>query len=101
MSGFGCTLAARKTECIVTTINKFNMAKESSVKENAVVDALRRLKEEELELVAKLKPIQEAIGALEKIVDKSVKKVKTSNSKESANDNGTAEEIAEEVGAEA
>ena len=54
------------------------MAKESTAKENPVVDALRRLKEEEVELLTKLKPLQEAIGALEKIVDKSVKKVKPS-----------------------
>jgi tetrahydromethanopterin S-methyltransferase subunit B len=58
------------------------MAKESIVKENPVIDALKKLKEEEAELVAKLKPVQEAIGALEKIVDKSVKKVKP------AKDNG-------------
>lgn len=53
------------------------MAKETIVKENAVVDALRRLKEEEADLSAKLKPVQEAIAALEKIVDKSTKKVKS------------------------
>lgn len=47
-------------------------------KENPVVDALRKLKDEEAELLVKLKPLQEAIGALEKIVDKSVKKVKSS-----------------------
>lgn len=41
------------------------------------MDALRRLKEEEAELMVKLKPIQEAIAALEKIVDKSAKKVKS------------------------
>lgn len=52
------------------------MAKENIAKENPVVDALRKLKEEESELMAKLKPVQEAIGALEKIVDKSVKKPK-------------------------
>jgi hypothetical protein len=55
------------------------MAKESIAKENAVTDALRRLKDEEADLMAKLKPIQEAVGALEKIVDKSVKKVKLSS----------------------
>ncbi|SHH24099.1 hypothetical protein SAMN04488109_3323 [Chryseolinea serpens] len=54
------------------------MAKESMAKENPVVDALRKLKDEEAELLVKLKPLQEAIGALEKIVDKSVKKVKSS-----------------------
>jgi histone deacetylase complex regulatory component SIN3 len=54
------------------------MAKETIVKEkeNPVVDALRKLKEEELELTAKLKPLQEAISALEKILDKSSKKAK-------------------------
>ncbi|AYB29087.1 hypothetical protein [Chryseolinea soli] len=55
------------------------MAKESIAKENPVVDALKKLKEEEAELLVKLKPLQEAIGALEKIVDKSVKKVKSSS----------------------
>jgi histone deacetylase complex regulatory component SIN3 len=60
------------------------MAKENIAKENPVVDALRKLKEEESELVAKLKPVQEAIGALEKIVDKSVKKPKPA--KENASD---------------
>jgi histone deacetylase complex regulatory component SIN3 len=63
------------------------MAKESIMKENPVVDALRKLKEEEAELSIKLKPLQEAISALEKIVDKSVKKVKASSgTKESAED---------------
>jgi tetrahydromethanopterin S-methyltransferase subunit B len=79
-------------------LNKMNMAKESIVKENAVVDALRRLKEEETELVAKLKPVQEAIAALEKIVDKSVKKPKPA--KDQTGDNSAVEEMAE-AGAEA
>lgn len=70
------------------------MAKESNVKENAVVDALRRLKEEEAELSAKLKPVQEAIGALEKIVDKSVKKVKPAKDA----DNSAVEEMTESNG---
>lgn len=52
------------------------MAKETIVKENPVTDALKKLKEEEVELMAKLKPLQEAIGALEKILDKSSKKAK-------------------------
>ena len=52
------------------------MAKETIVKENPVTDALKKLKEEELELMAKLKPLQEAIAALEKILDKSAKKAK-------------------------
>jgi prefoldin subunit 5 len=74
------------------------MAKESNVKENAVVDALRRLKEEEAELSARLKPVQEAIAALEKIVDKSVKKVKPA--KDNASDNGSVEELALDSGSE-
>jgi hypothetical protein len=53
------------------------MAKEMIAKENAVIDALRKLKEEEAELLTKLKPVQEAVGALEKIVDKLVKKGKS------------------------
>jgi hypothetical protein len=73
------------------------MAKESMTKENPVVDALRKLKEEEAELLVKLKPLQEAIGALEKIVDKSVKKGKpssggkdsTDGAEESAQDSNT------------
>ncbi|HEY0655709.1 MAG TPA: hypothetical protein VGD65_21390 [Chryseosolibacter sp.] len=65
------------------------MAKESTVKDNPVMDALRKLKEEEIELTAKLKPVQEAIAALEKIVDKSVKKVKPSGSKEAVAENGS------------
>lgn len=73
------------------------MAKESIAKENPVVDALRKLKEEEAELLIKLKPIQEAIGALEKIVDKSVKKVKPS--KESSGDQ-SAEENGQDSGSE-
>jgi hypothetical protein len=73
------------------------MAKESIAKENPVVDALRKLKEEEAELTAKLKPVQEAIGALEKIVDKSVKKAKPA--KENAND-ASADEGAQESGEE-
>jgi hypothetical protein len=72
------------------------MAKESMAKENPVVDALRKLKEEETELLVKLKPLQEAIGALEKIVDKSVKKVKSSpGAKDSSGDVGV-EESAQE-----
>jgi hypothetical protein len=77
------------------------MAKESIAKENAVVDALRRLKEEEIELVTKLKPVQEAIGALEKIVDKSVKKVKpSSGTKDSAVDHVGSDESNEDSGSE-
>jgi predicted nucleic acid-binding Zn-ribbon protein len=71
------------------------MAKETIAKENPVTDALRKLKEEEAELVVKLKPLQEAISALEKILDKSVKKVKTSSSaKENTGDNLFSEEPA-------
>jgi hypothetical protein len=71
------------------------MAKESNPKENPVVEVLRKLKEEESELLIRLKPIQEAIGALEKIVDKSVKKVKSS-SKDAA-DNSNVEEMQESM----
>jgi len=61
------------------------MAKaETIVKENPVTEALKKLKEEEVELMAKLKPLQEAISALEKILDKSAKKSKPA--KESANE---------------
>lgn len=76
------------------------MAKESIAKENPVVDALRRLKEEEVELLTKLKPLQEAISALEKIVDKSVKKVKSSGAKDNAGDNGSADESAQDSGSD-
>jgi DNA polymerase III alpha subunit len=57
-------------------------------KENPVVDALRKLRDEEAEILIKLKPLQEAIGALEKIVEKWVKKVKSSGAKEGADENG-------------
>ncbi len=73
------------------------MAKESITKENAVVDALRRLKEEEVELLTRLKPVQEAIGALEKIVDKSVKKVKASSG---VKDNASSDESTEDSGSD-
>lgn len=72
------------------------MAKETA-KENPVTDALRKLKEEEAEIMIKLKPIQEAIGALEKIVDKSVKKVKSSGSaKDNTEDASGTEESTQE-----
>ncbi|MCS3801679.1 hypothetical protein [Niastella sp. OAS944] len=71
------------------------MAKETIVKENPVTDALKKLKEEELELMAKLKPLQEAIGALEKILDKSSKKAKPA--KEAASETAVAEEATEEA----
>ena len=74
------------------------MAKETIAKENPVIDALRKLKDEEVEILSKLKPLQEAIGALEKILDKSVKKAKpSSSSKEGSGDNSFAEESAPEV----
>ena len=73
------------------------MAKETIVKENPVVDAIRKLKEEELELASKLKPLQEAISALEKILDKSVKKAKPSSSAKDSGDNSFAEESAPET----
>jgi tetrahydromethanopterin S-methyltransferase subunit B len=70
------------------------MAKEIA-KENPVIDALRKLKDEEAELLVKLKPLQEAIGALEKIVDKSVKKAKPA--KENAETSGAEENVQEVV----
>ena len=77
------------------------MAKENNSKENAVVDALRRLKEEEVELLAKLKPVQEAIGALEKIVDKSAKKVRPSSAvKDNAVEDASSDESAQDAGAD-
>ena len=75
------------------------MAKETIVKENPVTEALKKLKEEEIELVAKLKPLQEAISALEKILDKAVKKAKPA--KESAGENLFTEENAPEETPEA
>jgi hypothetical protein len=74
------------------------MAKETIAKENPVTEALRKLKDEEMEIMSKLKPLQEAISALEKIIDKSVKKTKpSSSSKESSGDNQFSEESAPEV----
>ena len=74
------------------------MAKETIAKENPVTEALRKLKDEEMEIVSKLKPLQEAISALEKIIDKSVKKTKpSSSSKESSGENQFSEESAPEV----
>jgi len=71
------------------------MAKETTAKDNPVTDALRKLKEEEAELMVKLKPLQEAIGALEKILDKSVRKVKlSSGAKDGSADNLSTEESA-------
>jgi hypothetical protein len=94
-NNFDCILATRFSESI--NEQKINlMAKETIVKDNPVVDALRKLKEEESELVAKLKPVQEAIAALEKIVDKSVKKTKPSSSaKDNAGEGQNAEEALE------
>lgn len=80
--------------------NLNRMAKETISKDNPVVDALRKLKEEEVELVAKLKPVQEAIAALEKIVDKTVKKAKPSGSRETVTENGSEENV-QDSGAEA
>jgi len=77
------------------------MAKESISKENPVADALKRLKEDEADLLAKLKPVQEAVSALEKIMDKSTKKSKASakdNASENASvENTTAEEEFQEA----
>ncbi|WP_205508620.1 hypothetical protein [Longitalea arenae] len=72
------------------------MAKETIAKENPVTDALKKLKEEEAELMGKLKPVQEAISALEKILDKSSKKA-AKPSKEAAGENLFAEEGATEA----
>lgn len=74
------------------------MAKETIAKENPVIDALRKLKEEELELTSKLKPVQEAIGALEKILGKSEKKTKSA--KESSGENLFTEESVQEAAEE-
>jgi len=79
-------------------LKKQTMAKETIVKENPVIDALRKLKEEEMEISAKLKPIQEAISALEKILDKSSKKA-PKPAKEASSD-ATAEETAPEAAEE-
>jgi hypothetical protein len=77
------------------------MAKESTAKENPVVDALKRLKDEEVELLTRLKPVQEAIGALEKIVDKSVKKVKpAAGTKDNAADQANSDEGTQEAGSD-
>jgi hypothetical protein len=77
-------------------LKKHTMAKETIVKENPVIDALKKLKEEEMELTAKLKPLQEAIGALEKILDKSSKKAKPAKEASSDAAEETAPEAAEE-----
>jgi hypothetical protein len=89
-------------EIFFTTNKSKLMAKESIAKENPVVDALRRLKDEEGELLTKLKPLQEAIGALERIVDRSVKKVKQpSGTKDSASDTASSDESTEDSSSEA
>jgi hypothetical protein len=73
------------------------MAKEITTKDNPVTDALRKLKDDEAELLTKLKPLQEAIGALEKSIDKSAKKAKpASGAKDNGTDNLVAEEVAQE-----
>lgn len=61
------------------------------------MDALKRLREEEAELQSKLKPVQEAIGALEKIVDKTVKKVKPASSSKEISEVATEEEVSVEA----
>ena len=74
------------------------MAKETIVKENPVTDALRKLKDEEAEIMIKLKPLQEAISALEKILGKSEKKAKpSSGAKEGSGENLFAEESVQEA----
>jgi len=72
------------------------MAKENMSKEHPVAEALSKLRQEETELQMKLKPIQEAISALEKIVDKSVKKVKATTKNADA-ESDVAEEVFQEV----
>ncbi len=72
------------------------MAKETT-KENPVTEALRKLKDEEAELLIRIKPIQEAIAALEKIVDKSVKKVKPISTKDNQEDASTQDENNQEA----
>lgn len=73
------------------------MAKESITKDNPVVDALRKLKEEETDLMGRLRPVQEAIGALEKILDKTGKKGKPSGSKDTTSTDSSVEESLQEV----
>ena len=72
------------------------MAKETT-KENPVTEALRKLKDEEAELLIRIKPIQEAIAALEKIVDKSVKKVKPISTKDNPDDASNQDENNQEA----
>jgi hypothetical protein len=76
------------------------MAKEMIAKENPVMDALKKLKDEEADLLTKLRPVQEAIAALEKIVDKSVKKTKSTSSRDQSTETSNAEERMEEAVAE-
>lgn len=74
------------------------MAKENQIKDSPVLDALRKLKDEEADLLQRLRPIQEAIGALDKIMDKSLKKVvKPASQKEHTSE---ADEVLKEVGIE-
>jgi hypothetical protein len=73
------------------------MAKKTIAKENPVTDALRKLKEEESELINKLNTIQEAISALENVLGKSGKKANSSSgTKDSSGDHLFAEENAQE-----
>mgnify|MGYP003578613445 CR=1 FL=1 len=73
------------------------MAKKTMAKVNPVTDALRKLKEEELELLSKLKPVQEAISALENILDRSPKKGNSPvAAKDGLGDHLIAEETAQE-----
>jgi len=78
------------------------MGKENTLKDSPVMDALKKLKEEEIELLGRLKPVQEAIAALEKIVDKNSRKTKpVSAAKENATETTADEEINEESTVEA
>jgi hypothetical protein len=74
------------------------MAKKTIAKENPVTEALRKLKEEESELISKLKTVQEAISALENVLGKSGKKASSSpGSKDNSSDYLMAEENAQET----
>jgi len=74
------------------------MAKKTIAKENPVTEALRKLKEEESELISKLKTLQEAISALENVLGKSGKKANSpSGSKDNSGDYLIAEESAQEA----
>lgn len=78
--------------------NQNLMAKKTIAKVNPVTDALRKLKEEEAELISRLKPVQEAISALAAIIDKPAKKTSSSSA---AKDNPGDQLVAEDEPSEA